>query len=81
MQEHTMSAEEEKQQFKVLSKTCPQDPSAITKKACGGNNNNNNNDQNKIDEKVDEKPFSGALEALRNFRKMRKENPDFDASF
>ena len=41
------------------------------------------NDQNKIDEKVDEKPFSGgsALEALRNFRKMRKENPNFDASF
>ena len=34
-----------------------------------------------IDEKVDEKPFSGALEALRNFRKMRKEIPDFDASF
>ena len=34
-----------------------------------------------IVQQVDEKPFSGALEALRNFRKMRKENPNFDASF
>ena len=66
---------------KTSTKEIAQPNNTVTTTNNNNNNNDNNNDQNKIDEKVDEKPVSGALEACRNFRKMRRENPDFDASF